>query len=60
MSDKKTETNKNAEIGTWNEDLLATRRRRARVTAFLLGAFVVLFFLITVVRLGANIVNRPL
>ncbi|MGC6512761.1 MAG: hypothetical protein ACON4J_08335 [Parvibaculales bacterium] len=44
----------------WDEELLAKRRRRAKVTGFLLGAFVVLFFLITLVRLGANVVNRPL
>ena len=44
----------------WDEKLLATRRRRAKITALLLGAFVVLFFLITLVRLGANVVNRPL
>lgn len=44
----------------WDDELLAARRRRAKVTGILLGAFVVLFFLITLVRLGANVVNRPL
>ncbi len=44
----------------WTDELLASRRNRAKVTGLLLGAFVLLFFLITVVRLGANIMNRPL
>lgn len=44
----------------WTQELFNTRRRRARITALLLGAFVVLFFLVTVIRLGANVLNRPL
>lgn len=38
------------------------RRRRARnlALAFALGALVVLFWLITVFKLGGNVANRPL
>ena len=47
----------------WSAGLLATRRARARITGLLLGGFVVLFFLVTIIRLGdnvADIFNRPL
>jgi hypothetical protein len=38
------------------------RRRRARsiAIALVLGAFVVLIFLVTVVKLGPRVLNRPL
>jgi hypothetical protein len=35
------------------------RRARSIAIAWALGAMVVLFFVVTVVRLGANVVNRP-
>lgn len=40
----------------------AVRRKRARniALALALGAFVVLIFVITLVKLGANVMNRPL
>jgi hypothetical protein len=38
------------------------RRRRARsiAIAIALGCFVALFYLVTIVRLGSNVLNRPL
>lgn len=61
MSDKATKTNKdNVRRNVWSGELLAIRRQRARITGLILGGFVILFFIVTVVRLGANILNRPL
>jgi predicted nucleic acid-binding Zn ribbon protein len=38
------------------------RRQRVRsiALAFALGALVVIFFLVTIVRLGGNVFNRPI
>jgi hypothetical protein len=36
------------------EELLKRRRERARLTAWLLGAFVILLFLITIAKIGLN------
>jgi predicted nucleic acid-binding Zn ribbon protein len=38
------------------------RRRRTRsiAIAFALGALVVLFYLVTILRLGGNVFNRPI
>jgi hypothetical protein len=38
------------------------RRRRIRslVIALSLGAIAILFFLVTIIRLGSNVANRPL
>lgn len=36
------------------------QRTRSIAIAWALGALAVLFFLVTVVRLGSNVVNRPL
>ncbi|EJW21374.1 hypothetical protein IMCC14465_11700 [alpha proteobacterium IMCC14465] len=44
----------------WSDELLARRRKRAAVMGWVLAGFVVLFFLVTVVKLGSNIVQRPL
>ena len=44
----------------WTDELLASRRRRAAVMGWVLAGFVVLFFLVTVVKLGSNIMNRAL
>lgn len=38
----------------------ARRRRRALVMAWALGAMVVLFFVVTIVKLGGNVMDRPL
>lgn len=45
-----------------NEDREAQRRQRMRsiAIALALGALVVLFYVATLVRLGGNVLNRPL
>lgn len=35
------------------------RRSRSMAIAWMLGAMAVLFFVVTIVRLGANVANRP-
>ncbi len=44
----------------WSDELLARRRKRAAVMGWVLAGFVILFFLVTVVKLGSNIVQRAL
>ena len=44
----------------WTEELLRERRKRASIMAVALLAFIALFFWVTLVKLGANIDNRPL
>jgi len=44
----------------WTEDELKRRRRRGLVIGLALGAMVLLFYVVTVVKLGANVLNRPL
>ena len=36
------------------------RRMRSLALAWILGALVLLFFIVTIVRLGGNVANRPL
>lgn len=44
----------------WTDELLKSRRRKAALVAVLLGAVAVMFYLVTVVKLGANIMQRAL
>ena len=44
----------------WTEELLRERRKRASIMAVALLAFIALFFWVTLVKLGANVANRPL
>jgi len=44
----------------WTEELLGQRRKRAAIMAVALLAFIALFFWVTLIKLGANIANRPL
>lgn len=44
----------------WTEELLKQRRKRAAIMAVALLGFIALFFWVTLVKLGANIGNRPL
>ena len=44
----------------WTEELLRERRKRATIMAVVLLAFIALFFWVTLVKLGANVANRPL
>jgi phosphoribosyl-dephospho-CoA transferase len=57
MSD---ETKTEQEEVVWTEELLQQRRKRAAIMAVALLAFIALFFWVTLVKLGANIANRPL
>jgi phosphoribosyl-dephospho-CoA transferase len=57
MSD---ETKTEQEDVVWTEELLQQRRKRAAIMAVALLAFIALFFWVTLVKLGANIANRPL
>jgi hypothetical protein len=43
-----------------DEALRRRRRRRSLAIAWVLGGLVALFFVMTLVRLGANVANRPL
>lgn len=43
-----------------DEEWKARRRRRSIAIAWALVALVVLFFLVTIVRLGGTVANRPL
>jgi hypothetical protein len=42
------------------EQQLRARRSRSIAIALALGAFVVVIFLVTMVRLGSNVVGRPM
>ncbi len=44
----------------WTEELLRERRKRATIMAVALLAFIALFFWVTLIKLGANVANRPL
>ena len=54
------EKDSQADANGWTPDLLKQRRRRALVMALALAALVSMFFLVTIVRLGENVVNRAL
>jgi len=45
---------------TLTEQQLRARRARSIAIALALGAFVVVIFLVTLVRLGANVMTRPM
>lgn len=42
------------------EEELKKRKRRSIVIGLILAAFVVLFYAITIIRLGENVLNRPM
>lgn len=42
------------------DDDAARRRKRSIALALVLGALVVLFYVITIVHMGPGVVNRPL
>ena len=43
-----------------SEEQLRARRSRSIAIALALGAFVVVIFLVTLVRLGSNVATRPM
>lgn len=44
----------------WTEEMLKERRARSKAMAWALVGFMVLVFSVTMVKLGANVLNRPL
>ena len=52
-------TTKKKEETVWTEELLRERRKRATIMAIALLAFIALF-LVALIKLGANVANRPL
>lgn len=42
------------------EEEMKKRKRRSIVIGLVLAAFVVLFYAITIIRLGENVLNRPM
>jgi len=42
------------------EEELKRRRSRSVALGWVLGALVILFFAVTIAKLGGNVVNRPL
>lgn len=48
------------ETPEWSEEMIKQRRARARAMAWALGGFMALIFAVTLVKLGANVLNRPL
>ena len=43
----------------WTEEQIRKRRPRNAAIAWTLVAFIVLFFVVTIVKLGGNVANRP-
>ncbi|MAN64268.1 MAG: hypothetical protein CMI60_20230 [Parvibaculum sp.] len=44
----------------WSEEMLKQRRARAKAMAWALLGFMVLVFAVTLVKLGANVLDRPM
>jgi hypothetical protein len=44
----------------FSDEELKIRRSRATAMAWVLAALVILFFIVTIVKLGPNVLNRPL
>jgi hypothetical protein len=43
----------------WSEEQLKRRRQRNLALAWVLGGVVLLFFVITIAKLGGNVADRP-
>jgi hypothetical protein len=43
----------------WSEEQLKRRRQRNLALAWVLGGIVLLFFIVTIVKLGGNVAERP-
>ena len=48
------------EVPTLTEEERARRNARSRALGLFLGALVILFFIVTIAKLGGNVWNRPL
>ncbi|MBX3490488.1 MAG: hypothetical protein KF769_04070 [Parvibaculum sp.] len=44
----------------WTEEQLKRRRQRNLAIAWTLGGLMLLFFIVTIVKLGGNVANRPI
>jgi hypothetical protein len=60
MSDSMNETPKLETGVRLTEQQLRARRSRSIAIALALGAFVVVIFLVTLVKLGSNVLTRPM
>ncbi|MBI1262588.1 MAG: hypothetical protein GC184_12790 [Rhizobiales bacterium] len=47
------------EVPQWTEEQLMRRRQRNKAIAWVLAGLVTLFFVVTIVKLGGNVANRP-
>ena len=48
------------ETPEWSEEMIRQRRARAKAMAWALAGFMALIFAVTLVKLGANVLNRPI
>jgi hypothetical protein len=48
------------EIAKLTPEDLARQKSRSRALGLVLGALVILFFIVTIAKLGGNALNRPL
>ena len=60
LNDTMNDTPKPEEGIRLTEQQLRARRARSIAIALALGAFVVVIFLVTLVRLGSNVMTRPM
>ena len=44
----------------WTEEQIKRRRQRNLAIAWALVGFIALFFIVTIVKLGGNVANRPI
>lgn len=59
MQDDDNERHK-IEAPVWTEEQVRKRRQRNLAIAWTLAAFILLFFVVTIVKLGGNVANRPM
>ena len=60
LSDAMNEVQKPAEGIRLTEQQLRARRHRSIAIALALGAFVIVIFVVTLVKLGGNVLTRPM
>ncbi|MBX3505140.1 MAG: hypothetical protein KF895_06635 [Parvibaculum sp.] len=59
MQDDDNERHK-IEAPVWTEEQIRKRRQRNLAIAWTLAGFILLFFVVTIVKLGGNVANRPM
>lgn len=61
MSEEQAESKRHEiEAPHWTEEQVKRRRSRNLAIAWALFGFIVLFFVVTIVKLGGNVANRPI